>query len=127
MKTAWYIDDDQEMITAITMMMKLLDFTVRPFLKAQEAAKLLIDGKRPDILILDINMPQVSGIDMLEFVRRRAELTDLPIIMLSSEFTDVQVDEALSLGADAYAFKPVTVDELEAAIDNALKRRRNVG
>lgn len=70
-------------------------------------------------MILDINMPEVSGLDMLEFVRRRNEWNDLPVIMLSSEAADVQVDKALSLGADAYAFKPVMIDELESAINKA--------
>jgi DNA-binding response OmpR family regulator len=56
---------------------------------------------------------------MLEFVRRRSEWNNLPVIMLSSEAADVQVDKALSLGADAYAFKPVMIDELEAAINKA--------
>ena len=64
-------------------------------------------------------MPEVSGLDMLEFVRRRPEWKDLPVIMLSSEAADVQVDKALSLGADAYAFKPVMIDELEAALNKA--------
>ena len=122
MKTAWYVDDDQEMIQAITMMMQLIDFRVRPFFNAPSCAKLILDGERPDLLMLDINMPQVSGIDMLEFVRQRPELSDLPIIMLSSEDTDVQVHEALDMGADAYAMKPVTLDELEAAINTAFAK-----
>ena len=78
-----------------------------------------MEGNRPDLLILDINMPEVSGLDMLEFVRRRSEWNNLPVIMLSSEAADVQVDKALSLGADAYAFKPVMIDELETAINKA--------
>ena len=124
MKLAWYIDDDQEMIQAITMMMKLLDFSVRPFLNAPAAAKLLLKDERPDLLMLDINMPQVSGIDMLEFVRMKDKFKDLPVIMVSSEDTDVQVDEALDKGADAYAIKPVTLEELDEAIKTAFKKRK---
>ena len=126
MKLAWYVDDDQEMIQAITVMMKLLDFEVRPFLSARTAARLLLDGQRPDILILDINMPEVTGIDMLEFVRRKKEFNNLPVIMLSSEDTDVQVNEALDKGADGYVMKPVTIDELESTIQKALKKRENI-
>ena len=110
MQTAWYIDDDQEMIQAVTMMMKLLDVEIKPFLNARAAAKELQNGKeKPDLLILDVNMPEVSGIDMLEFVRRKPEYNTLPILMLSSEHTDAQVDEALERGADAYVLKPVTL------------------
>ncbi|MBI3160242.1 MAG: response regulator [Chloroflexi bacterium] len=123
MKIAWHIDDDQEMIQAIAMMLKLLDIEVRPFYNAPAASKALNEGGRPDLLLLDINMPQVSGIDMLEFVRRKSEYAYLPIIMLSSEDTDTQVQEALTKGADAYIMKPVTLDELEKAIRLAYESR----
>jgi len=47
----------------------------------------------------------------------------LPIVMLSSETTDVQVDEALTKGANAFVFKPVTIEELEGALARVLPRR----
>jgi DNA-binding response OmpR family regulator len=123
MKTAWYIDDDQDMIQAISLMMGLLDFEVKPFLNARTAAGEL-QLSQPDLLILDINMPEVSGIDMLEFVRRKPELDQLPIVMLSSEHTDAQVEEALKKGADAYVLKPATMEELEKAIGQAFSNRK---
>lgn len=123
MKTAWYIDDDQEMIQAISMMLQLLDYTVRPFHNAQAASREFASGQHPDLLILDINMPQVTGMDMLEFVRRQPHLNSLPVLMLSSEDTDVQIQAALEMGADAYALKPVTLDELEQAIQKAISAR----
>ncbi|HNK63552.1 MAG TPA: response regulator, partial [Anaerolineales bacterium] len=83
------------------------------------AAQALLAGKRPDLLILDINMPEVTGLDMLEFLRRRSEWKNLPIIMLSSEAADVMVEKAMQLGADAYTMKPVTIDELEKAMAQA--------
>ena len=122
MKTAWHVDDDEEMITAITLMMRLLDFKVRPFFNAPAASKALQAGERPDLLLLDINMPQVSGLDMLEFVRRSSEFSNLPVVMLTSEFTDSQAEEAFALGADAYVIKPATLDELSAAVNQALGR-----
>jgi len=70
-------------------------------------------------MILDINMPEVNGLDMLEFVRRRNEWKNLPVIMLSSEAADVMVEKALQMGADSYAMKPVTIEELEKAMSQA--------
>ena len=70
-------------------------------------------------MILDINMPEVSGLDMLEFLRRRKEWKDLPVIMLSSEAADVMVEKALQLGADGYVMKPVTIEELEKVMSLA--------
>jgi two-component system chemotaxis response regulator CheY len=123
LKTAWYVDDDSEMIQAIRLMLNLLGYETRSFFDARKAAKLLLGGKKPDILILDINMPTVTGIDMLEFVRRSPDWNNIPIIMLSSEVTDVQVDEAIDLGADGYVFKPVMIDELEKVINTAIEKR----
>ena len=122
MRTAWYVDDDQEMIQAISLMMQLLDFEVKPFITARSAAKALGDD-RPDLLVLDINMPEVNGIDLLEYIRLRECFNHLPVVMLSSEHTDARVDEALDKGADAYMMKPITLDELEDAINIAFDKR----
>ena len=125
MKTLWYVDDDSEMIQAVKLMLQLLGYETTPFLDARKAARKLLAGERPDVLLLDINMPGVSGLDFLEFVRRRSEWNDLPVIMLSSEAADIQVDTAMELGADAYVFKPVTIEELEKALETAQTKRQS--
>ncbi len=124
MKTIWIVDDDEEMARAITLMLKLLDCEVKHFLNARSGARALLDGGKPDLLILDISMPEVTGLDMLEFLRRRPEWDSLPVVMLSSEHADVQVDKAMGLGADAYVFKPVTLEELEHAMQAAFEKRK---
>jgi len=121
--SVWIVDDDDEMSHAVKLMLELLEFQVQTFRDARTASRQLLAGKRPDVLLLDINMPEVTGIDMLEFVRLRKELKSLPVVMLSSETTDVQVDEAMSLGANGYVFKPVTIDELEAVLKKVLPPR----
>jgi DNA-binding response OmpR family regulator len=120
--SVWIVDDDDEMSHAVKLMLELLEFQVQTFRDARTASRQLLAGRRPDVLLLDINMPEVTGIDMLEFVRLRKELITLPVVMLSSETTDVQVDEAMSLGANGYVFKPVTIDELETVLNKVLPR-----
>ena len=122
MKQVWIVDDDEEMARAVMLMMKLIGLQARHFLNARAAAKELLDGKRPDLMVLDISMPEVTGIMMLDFIRNRPVWNDLPVIMLSSEATDVQIQEALKKGADGYATKPVSLEELEAAIQTAFKK-----
>lgn len=119
MRDIWVVDDDEEMSYAVGLMLKLLEYNVTTFHNVRSAAQNIVGGKKPELLILDINMPEVSGLDMVEFLRRRAETKDLPIVMLSSEATDLIVDQALQLGADAYVMKPVTVEELEKAMATA--------
>lgn len=123
MATVWCVDDDEEMSRAVSLMLKLLNFNTRTFRNAKSAARTLLAGERPTLMILDINMPQVSGIELLTFIRQRREWDNLPIIMLSSEATDEQIDQAIAIGADSYITKPVMIDELEQAIKQALKKR----
>ena len=118
----WFVDDDEEMRQAVSLMLNMLGHEMKGFASARVAAQALIGGERPDLLLLDISMPEVSGVDMLEFVRRRPELKSLPVLMLSSETTDVQVDQALALGADGFIGKPVTIEELERALDKAVQK-----
>lgn len=122
MKQVWIIDDDQEMTNAMRLMLELLDYQVTGFLNARSTAQTMLAGKSPDLMLLDINMPEVSGMDLLEFLRRRPEWKELPIVMLSSEAADVTVDQAMALGADGYVIKPVTIDELEKAINTAFQK-----
>lgn len=124
MTNIWIVDDDQEMRDAIRLMLKVIGCDTRIYPDARAAAQALLSGQRPDLMILDINMPEVSGLDLLEFVRRRPEWSRLPILMLSTEAADVTVDRALFLGADGYVTKPVTVEELQRALDAALHKSR---
>jgi len=120
MRTVWIVDDDEEMVRAVQLMLRLLNCDTSFFLTARTAAKAFMGGKRPDLLVLDINMPGVTGMDMLEYLRQKLKLKDLPIVILSSEAADVQVDQALEMGADAYITKPVSVEELDSAMRKAL-------
>jgi DNA-binding response OmpR family regulator len=122
MKQVWVIDDDEEMLHAVGLMLKMLECKVISFHTVRSAAQRLLSGEKPELFILDINMPEVTGLDMIEFLRRRPESKDIPIIMLSSEAADSMVDRAMELGADAYVMKPVTIEELEKAMTTAFAK-----
>jgi two-component system chemotaxis response regulator CheY len=123
MKSIWIIDDDEEMTRAVQLMLKLLNYTSAGFLGARTAAQSLLAGQRPDLILLDINMPEVSGLDFLEFLRRRPEGKGMPVVMLTSEASDAMMDQAAELGADSYVSKPVTIEELERAMNEAFVKR----
>jgi len=122
MRQVWVVDDDEEMSHAIGLMLNVLDCEVMSFHNARSAAQKLLTGKTPQLLILDINMPEITGLDLLEFLRRRTEWKELPIVILSSESADGMVDKALQLGADAYIMKPVTIQELEKAMESSIHK-----
>jgi CheY-like chemotaxis protein len=124
MKQIWIVDDDEEMIRAMRLMLKLLDCETASFFNARSVVQAMLEGRRPDLMVLDINMPEVTGLDLLEFMRRRADMKNLPVVMLSTEASDVMVDRAMELGADAYVSKPVTIEELERAMKEAFEKRK---
>jgi CheY-like chemotaxis protein len=126
MRQVWIVDDDEEMSRAIGLMLNLLGCDITSFRAARPAVQRLLTGKVPDLLLLDINLPEVSGLDMLEFLRRRDEWKHLPIVVLSSEAADVVVDKAITLGADSYVTKPATIEELEKAMATAFSNHLNV-
>jgi DNA-binding response OmpR family regulator len=122
MKEIWIIDDDEEMGRAVGLMLKLLECNATAFINARSAVQTLLTGKKPELMIVDINMPEISGLDLIEFLRRHPEWKEMPIVMLSSEAADTIVEKAITIGADAYVTKPVTIEELEKAMTTALSR-----
>jgi len=107
------------MSRALQLMLRMLKFDSQFFLGVRPALKALMEGKTPDLFLLDIIMPEISGLDFLEFIRRRPEFKQTPVIMLSTEAAEVTIDRALALGADDYVTKPVAIDELEKALRKA--------
>lgn len=123
MNPAWMVDDDEEMCQAMKMMMQLLGYDLRSFNHARSLARALLTGEPPDLLLIDLNMPEVTGIDLLDFIRSKYRWDRLPILMISAETADVTVDDALKRGADVYLFKPVSMSELKSGIDAAVRKR----
>jgi len=123
MKHIWIVDDDEEMTEALRMMLGLIDCHTSGFLDARSTVHALLAGGQVDLILLDINLPDVSGLDLLEYVRRRSDWDTLPIVMISSEAADVTIDKAIALGADGYITKPVTIEEIERVFDEAFQKR----
>jgi two-component system chemotaxis response regulator CheY len=111
---------------AIGLMLKMLNCEVLAFQGVRAAVQTLLSGKSPDLLLLDINMPEVSGLDMLEFLRRRKEWKSLPVIMLSSEAAESLIDKTIEMGADSYLMKPVTIQELERTMADVMQKRVSI-
>ncbi|MGE5378505.1 MAG: response regulator [Bacteroidota bacterium] len=124
MRQFWIVDDDEKMGRAIGRMLKLLDGEATLFLSARAAVQTLLTGRRPDLMIVEINLPEISGLDLTEFLRRRPEWRRMPIVILSSEAANGMVEKALRQGGDAYLVKPATLEELEKAIQTAFSKHK---
>jgi len=79
-----------------------------------------VERERPDILVLDLGLPDISGIEIIKAIRRTS---DMPIVVLSVRSDERAKVEALDLGADDYITKPFGMDELVARLRLALRHR----
>lgn len=70
----------------------------------------------PDIIFLDLNLPKVSGFDVLKFIRQDELLSTIPVVILSASASDQDVVKSYNLHANAYVTKPVDFKEFQQAI-----------
>lgn len=85
----------------------------------QEALDLALEV-RPDLVLLDLNLPDMSGRDVLGCLRTEPETRDIPVVMLSADATGTQVDRLLKAGAVAYLTKPIDIHRLLSVVDHHL-------
>ena len=106
------IDDDASILKALKYSLELAGY---PTLTASDgrAALRLLYAERPDLLILDVMMPDLDGWQVCQRVR---EMADTPIIMLTAKGSSEDIVKGLDLGADDYIVKPFTVKELLARV-----------
>lgn len=77
----------------------------------------------PDVVVTDIMMPRMDGIELVDHIRKDFELSHLPVIMLTAKQTPADSILAMKYGADAYITKPFSMEFLQARIDNLLSQR----
>ncbi|NLT51269.1 MAG: response regulator [Ignavibacteria bacterium] len=122
MKTRIYIVEDDPDIA------ELLDFNLQSSgyeTKSEPNGKKAYDmimKDPPDLLILDLNLPELSGIQICKFLRENARTKNLPVIMLTAKAQETDKVIGLNIGADDYITKPFSVKELIARIKALLRR-----
>ena len=82
------------------------------------------DARRPDVVLLDLGLPDIDGVQIIRAIRKEATT---PIVILSGRYDEREKVEALERGADDYVTKPFGVDELNARIRVALRRAAGPG
>jgi DNA-binding response OmpR family regulator len=80
--------------------------------------------ERPDLILLDVNMPGMDGYTTLEHMKRHPRTYEIPVMILSGLDWSYEHGLALELGADDYLPKPVRVDDLRKKVESALRKRR---
>jgi len=114
------VDDDPHIRDVVTFALAKAGMATRAAADGAEALR-LTEEQVPDLIVLDINMPEMDG---LEFCRRLRQSSDVPILFLSSRDEEIDRVLGLELGADDYVTKPFSPRELVARINAILKRTR---
>ncbi|HEY7550412.1 MAG TPA: response regulator transcription factor [Hyphomicrobiaceae bacterium] len=116
------VDDEPPIRRLLRMGLTSQGYEVLDAPNGKAALELL--AKKPDLVILDLGLPDVDGLELLRTMRQRQE--DLPIVVLSSRGDEVGKVAALDLGADDYVTKPFGMDELFARMRAALRHQLQV-
>lgn len=80
----------------------------------------LLPRTKFDLIITDINMPDVNGLELIHFIRRSAQYGKTPLVIISTQATERDVERGKKLGADAYVPKPFTSEMLRGACEKLL-------
>lgn len=117
------VDDEEEIITMLKDSFELEGYQV---FTARNGVEGVIKTKRhdPDIIILDIMMPDLNGFDMIKILR---EESNIPIILLSAKYRDEDKVYGFGIGADDYVVKPFSIKELKARVAAHIRRNKEKG
>lgn len=117
-----YIVEDDESIREIeTIALKNSNYIVSAFENAKEFYKKL-DELVPDLILLDVMLPDESGYDIVRKLRKRSATQDIPIIMVTAKTTEMDMIKGLDGGADDYIKKPFSIMELITRVKALLRR-----
>lgn len=117
-----YIVEDDESIREIeTIALKNSNYIVSAFENAKEFYKKL-DELVPDLILLDVMLPDESGYDIVRKLRKRQATQDIPIIMVTAKTTEMDMIKGLDGGADDYIKKPFSIMELITRVKALLRR-----
>jgi CheY-like chemotaxis protein len=121
--TVLVVDDDPVILRLLQVNFEMEGHSV---LTASDGAEGLqrVRECRPDVVVADIMMPNVDGLQMLEQIRADAATRDLPVVLLSAKAQSYEIDRGLEAGADDYVTKPFDPLDLVERVQAAVARRR---
>lgn len=121
-KTVLIVEDEEDAAELFAEMMRVSGFRV---LKTSNSAPAIgmMSSETPDVIILDIMMPEISGLDILRQMRRDPQLAGIPVVVVSARSMPADIKDGMEAGASTYLTKPVGFLELREAVERALVSR----
>ena len=122
MASVLVVDDDPDVCDLVTYKLEQSGFAIR---RASDGEQALaeIASEIPDLVLLDITMPGMTGLEVLERLRADAPTVSLPVILLSAKAQEQDVEKGFQLGADDYVVKPFSPRELARRVTDMMSRK----
>jgi DNA-binding response OmpR family regulator len=113
------VDDEPNIVVSLEFLMKQMSHLVRVANTGEEALNAVREFN-PDLILLDIMMPRMSGYDLCQRVRENPAWNNIKIVMLSARGREIDMTKGIAVGADAYVTKPFSTKELVATVKRLL-------
>jgi DNA-binding response OmpR family regulator len=124
MTSVLVVDDDPDVCDLVTYKLEQSGFEVRRASDG-DAALREVAKKVPDLVLLDVMMPGISGLEVLERLRSGPATAGIPVVMLTAKAQENDVERGFELGADDYVVKPFSPRELVRRVTAVLSRRQS--
>lgn len=118
-KTVMIIEDEADAAELFSEMMRINGFRVIKMFSSAPAIPIIAQEK-PDVILLDVMMPDISGLEVLRYIRREPDLASIPVIILSAKSMPGDIKIGLEAGASMYLTKPVGFQDLKQAVAKVL-------
>lgn len=119
------VDDEEDIVELITFQLERDGYNVCSANDGIEAVS-KINKDRPDLVILDIMMPRMNGLDVVQLIRGKEDKKSLPIIIVSAKSTEDDIVAGLEFGADDYLTKPFSLKVLSAKVNSFFRRKEHL-
>lgn len=119
MKKVLVVDDEPAILMSLDFLMKKEGYNVFIARDGEEALT-IIKKEVPDLIVLDIMMPNVDGYEVCKYVKNTTEYKNIKVIFLSAKTKQSDIDKGFSLGADDYMVKPFSTKELVKRVKQLL-------
>jgi DNA-binding response OmpR family regulator len=113
-------EDDEDILVLVTTRLRLDGFNVLEARDGEQALALLRE-RRPLVAVLDIGLPGLDGLEVLQRIRADEELRGTPVLLLTAKAQETDVRRGFDAGADAYVRKPFSPAKLSAKVDELLR------
>lgn len=118
------VDDEEDLLEFIGYSLRKEGYDVLTSDTGEQGIKMAKES-RPDLILLDIMMPGMNGIEVCRIIKQDAELRHIPIVFLTAKMDEKIEVQGLDLGADDYLPKPISTSKLKSRIKAVLRRYRN--